>query len=170
MAGRTRRSRESSHRSRAMGGEERLRKHRDAASSTHAPGSITSLTSGPSRRSVPRGRRRGTGGRRHHRSGTIDGDRSWWRPRISPCWPGRSAARPMPSGIAWAEIALTDRVPLVMMLEGPGSALTANPTRDRPPTCWPRRAALDACLSSRQSSVPLPPRCTGGADVGLRGL
>ena len=46
-----------------------------------------------------------------------------------------------------AEIAVADRVPLVMLLEGAGFRADGRHTRARPPTCWPRRAARAGCPS-----------------------
>ena len=55
-----------------------------------------------------------------------------------------------------AEIAVTDRVPLIMMLEGAGFRADGHTAPGRRPTCSRRRGARAGCRCSPRCSVPPP--------------
>ena len=158
--------------SRAMGGEERLaeaplrREARRPCPDRSSP--RPRLVRGD--RDPRRGRRR-AGGRRHHRLGHHrraagdGGGRGLHRAGRAP-----SAVRPTPSAIGWRRLPVTDRVPLVMMLEGAGfradgKSPHAIPDRPARPSALLRAGAPG---HGRARRLRRPWRA-GGADVRLRG-
>lgn len=55
-----------------------------------------------------------------------------------------------------AELALRDKIPLVMLLEGAGFRPTGEHYGRTPPTCWPRRSARARCRQWPRYSARRP--------------